>query len=476
MSRFFRKEYETWRSNVPYGRTRVNLVMISDQDEAIYFTIDDVFAFKLSFRGRNLLRSFVSDYGAGCDNQKFCYWVQEMKKFVASSENIGMSSILTKAATLYDLLKTPTQDIQKIIDQTDLVERTNTSLNPMIADVAKQFTTRGCRIESYEKKTLKVIVPSHPSTVFISIQFDYDYPSMLPEIRIITPRFKLGGNISFGGTFQVDGLTPLSWRGGKNLVSLILKALSDAVFDDLHLRANSALQEYTERESKACKLKASKRRKTDGFSNITCFESYEISESSWIILPYEFIENIVEKTKRKIITIEVITQLGLRGYYSPKFQDVKVMKMSQLHMINLNIYDGDTVSFRVVEIPEARNLVLRPRTQDIYEIGDHLGINFLNSLGKHLESHRVISVGHTIDIKTEYKKYYIDVIELNNINLEEAFAVTLTYSMDYDIELLPALDSERLDPLSIPFNEEDYTYEETSEETTTDEGQALDDY
>jgi len=450
--------------------------MISDQDEAMYFTIDDLYAFKLSFRGRNLLRSFVSDYGAGCNNRKLCYWVQEMKKFVASPENTGMSSILTKAAILYDRLKNPPPDIQKIIDQTNLVARTNTSLNPMIADVAKQFTTQGCRIESYEKKTLKVIVPSHPSSAVISIQFDYDYPSNLPEIRIITPRFKLDGNISFGGTFQVDGLTPLTWRGGKNFVTVILKTLSEAIFDDSHLRARTLLMEYTERELKACKLKVLKRPKTDNLTQITCFESAEISESSWIILPSQFIGKIVEKTKRQIITIEVITRLGIRGYYSPKFEDVSTMKMSQLQMINLNIYDGDTVSFRAIEVPEARSLVLRPRSQDIYEIGNHPGINFLNLLGRHLESHRVVSVGHTIGIKTEYKKYYIDVIELNNINLEETFAATLTYSMDYDIELLPALDSQRMDPLAIPFDDDDYTYEETTEETTTDEGQTLDDY
>lgn len=456
--------------------------MISERDGTMYFSIDEMYAFKLSFRGRDLLKSFVSDYGSGCDNKKFCYWIREMKKFVDSPSNTGLHSILTKAAILYDELKNPNQHVQKNIDQTPLVARTNTSVGPIIADLAKEFINSkiliGSQVLSYENFLMILLIPLNQGQVTVSIRFSYDYPSILPEIQIISPRFKLDGNISFGGTFQVNGLTPYTWQAKSSsfLVDRILQTLKDAVIDNTHQIAKSLPIDYTPVEAKACRGKT--QNVTNVGTNIQCFETNDptINESSFVILPLDYLEMITNQMKGEIQIVKVITLLGLHGYYSPKFADVPAMEMSQLQMINLNLQDGDTVTFLSVPLSEASSITLRPRSQDIYELGGDSDLTFLESLSEHLEYHRVLSVGHTIGIRTNSLKYYIDVVELFDHRHNEVSGATLASSRDYadyQISFLPSLDSQKMDPLAIP--EEGYGDDEESDEESEDFGRAVED-
>ena len=375
----------------------LKLILLSKKTSTIYFNLDGKYLFKLIYNNEILIK-FIADFGDGCNNLKLCYWSAGMKKFLNNNKTIGLTAMLSYAIKTYKDL----QFHQDEIAMMKLEPQKDRSFLTKMAEYANNSIESGYNIVGYEEnKWIVKFSTSQSEIVDVLFEFPINFPHDIPIIRVLEPRLRLNKGISFGGTFETDGLTNLTWNKKKkdllpNVEKVIFQVLRDDTYEDML---------YNSLEYNACMNKQILKIKKQSV-NFLCNVNDDVKYNN-IILPKKYSRSIHNDI------VSVITNLGIIGYFIPIFSDVDDAEISKINMINLSLKNNDEIYINVNEsIKLAKFITLRPRSEDFDRVFNYQE-DKIEEIEKLLLNYKVVTIGHTIEFIYENMKYYIDVIDAN---------------------------------------------------------------
>jgi len=210
------------------GRQAINIDHIPDSDKKhLYFVLSDnenEFPFKLGLSEGSLNGNFLSDFVGNCVGREFCYWARKMKTYTKDNYEKGLADILNESIKLYKTIKSGKKDLK---NEMDSITRYTMSEMDKIREVGIRARKLGMEFKTVVGNRWRAKVGE------IEVLITFGITSKIcPIISVISPRIALGGNVSFGGLLQFNGLTPKTWDGNlKEVPERLIRSLKDEQTD-----------------------------------------------------------------------------------------------------------------------------------------------------------------------------------------------------------------------------------------------------
>ena len=419
--------------------------------------------------------SFGSDYTGRCKSTQLCRWSQEMKEFVKTvySDN-ELSIILSKTLSLYAKYASTvgTSKNRSNEDATEEVQR--------VRDVYRAREEFTITMRSVDEWDLTIDMPDLQILATLSFvdlpKQVYSNIEVYPQLRVLQPRMKVSDNMSFGGLLCYRGFTPMTALlelPREEMFDNIYQALSECTID------TTLMLPYNDSEYKAClnrfylsnaynldlDFSYMVELDTEYFSDQTKYSmtqraaklqsrgTKEGMNTSKAVADTVYISQEVFESKignkAAYLYLEVVTELGISGYYKAiplKGLNTKSVLMNAAQLIDLSLRDVPsseryvTITYNLAAKFPSRPLVVRRRDVTSSEEEEEVNNTILHYIQHNV---KILASGHVYP--------HFEVLDSGNdrystLHIEEKRKVNLS------IEILPPATlpvKDRRDPLSL---------------------------
>jgi hypothetical protein len=451
------KEWKKWKALHSY--TTFEVILVSENiDNKAFFVIKSPkevdYQFVLGVEANMLTGLFEADYSNRCLDEAYCFWISIMDEEISTNYEKGLSYILTKAVEMYkNVIKMKESgDIGYIINS----EGFESGLSKTLKEIYNS-NNKNIKIMPITNKNYWRIEIRGKNTLIKAFAVINDFAlGLYANLRVLSPRLQLGGNVNFGGCVRYKGLTDSSKvKTIKELIDNIYDSLKDENVDEAHE------DPYNDDEYNSSKILPSVTINISNVEKLSVNIDTNISADK-VIMNLRYINKYLKGQDPYLFAV-LTSKLGISSWYvvipSNNVNYGKI-KISPLACAFLGVEEDDILTVHFGKPPMASQIRVRSRDDTISN----------STLRDSLATFKCLTTGHTYKAEDKYSPtgdgFFFDVFSAGELGACRLIADPSEKEKTYDIVVatVDSLKTKEIDYLAINYSQYSHDTEESSDD------------